>query len=263
MKTLAVSNQKGGVGKTSTTVHLAFDAAEKELSNAVIDLDPQGDTSYTLSGYAAGFTVSVMFTANGPATIREWFAANPVQPGITLIGADNLLANIEKVQLAEASKNFRESMKALAEQGFNLAIIDTAPTLGQGLATALLAADFVLSPIEMEAYSIQGIKKLLTTVRNIRSGVPNVGANPGLQFIGMVPSKVDGRNPRHVQHQQELNAAYPQLMIPTVVGLRSSIADALASGVPVWKIRKTTARTAAKEVRALANYVFKKMEIVK
>ena len=96
---------------------------------------------------------------------------------------------------------------------------------------------------------------MVTTVANLRR------ANPGLQFLGMVPSKVDARNPRHVRHLLELRQAYPQLMIPAPVGLRSSIADALASGVPVWKIRKTAARKAGQEVRALADYVFRKMEI--
>lgn len=261
MKTVGVANQKGGVGKTATAVHLAFDAEDKNLKSAVVDLDPQGNASYTLSQKAVGFSVSVMFTEEGAETIREWFLANPVTNGITLIAADRNLANIEKIPLAEASKNFRASMATLAEQGFDLCILDTAPTLGQGLATALLASDFVLSPIELEAYSIQGIQKMLTTIRNIRAGLPGIGANPGLQFLGMLPSKVDGRNPRHVKHLEELNAAYPQLMIPTTIGLRSSIADALSSGVPVWKIRKTTARKATTEVRALANYVFNKMEI--
>jgi hypothetical protein len=100
------------------------------------------------------------------------------------------------------------------------------------MAAALLAADYVLSPIELEAYSIQGIKQIVTTIANLRK------ANPKLKFLGMVPSKVDARNPRHGRHLQELERAYPQLMIPTGVGLRSSIADALASRVPVWKIKK-------------------------
>jgi chromosome partitioning protein len=86
-------------------------------------------------------------------------------------------------------------------------------------------------------------------------------ANPKLKFLGMVPSKVDARNPRHGRHLQELERAYPQLMIPTGVGLRSSIADALASRVPVWKIKKTAARKATQEIRALATHVFEKMEM--
>ena len=73
---------------------------------------------------------------------------------------------------------------------------------------------------------------MVTTITNIRR------ANPKLKFLGMVPSKVDARNPRHGRHLKELNQAYPQLMVPAGIGLRSSIADALASCVPVWKIKK-------------------------
>ena len=92
---------------------------------------------------------------------------------------------------------------------------------------------------------------MVTTIANVRK------ANPKLQFLGMVPSKVDAGNPRHGRHLDELERAYPQLMIPAGVGLRSNIADALVSGVPVWKIKKTAARKAAKEVRALAAHVNK------
>ena len=120
---------------------------------------------------------------------------------------------------------------------------------------ALIAADFVLSPIELETYSIQGIQKMVTAIANVRQ------ANPKLQFLGAVPSKVDARNPRHSRHLRELEAAYPQLIIQAQVGLRSSIADALASCVPVWKIRMTAARKAPKEVSTLANYVFNKIGI--
>jgi len=96
---------------------------------------------------------------------------------------------------------------------------------------------------------------MVTTIAHLRK------ANPKLQFLGMVPSKVDGRNPRHARHLEELERAYPQLMMPTGVGLRSSIADALASRVPVWKIKKTAARKATQEIRALAAHVFEKMEM--
>jgi len=153
------------------------------------------------------------------------------------------------------ASSFTHNVKALAKCGFDVCLIDTAPSLGVSMAAALYAADYVLSPIELEAYSIQGIKKMVMAIANVRK------ANPGLKFLGMVPSKIDGRNPRHGRHLQELANAYPQLMIPAGIGLRSSIADALASGVPVWKIRKTAARKAAQEVRALAAHVFEKMEI--
>lgn len=254
MKTLVVAQQKGGVGKTSSLVHLAFDFLERGLRVAVVDLDTQGNASFTLQEFGSGYLASQLFDQDGDA-VRNALAELPEGPLMCLIESDPVLANMEKRSLTDAAGAFKENIKALADCGFDVVLIDTAPALGVSLAAALYAADCVLSPIELEAYSIQGIKKMLTTIANVRK------LNTKLKFLGMVPSKVDARNPRHVRHQDELQAAYPQLMIPASIGLRSSIADALASGVPVWKIKKTAARKATQEVRALAAYVFEKMEI--
>lgn len=254
MKTLVVAQQKGGVGKTSSLVHLAFDFLERGLRVAVIDLDTQGNASFTLQEFASGYLASQMFDKDGDH-LRKWFGDLPDGPVMRLIESDAVLANMEKRSLTDAASFFKENIQALADSGFDVVLIDTAPALGVSLAAALYAADCVLSPIELEAYSIQGIKKMLTTIANVRK------LNAKLKFLGMVPSKVDARNPRHVRHQVELQTAYPQLMIPAGIGLRSSIADALASGIPVWKIKKTAARKATQEVRALAAYVFEKMEI--
>ena len=97
---------------------------------------------------------------------------------------------------------------------------------------------------------------MMTTIGHIRKTT-----NPDLVFMGMVPSKVDARNPRHVRHLKELTSAYPQYVIPATIGLRSSIADALASRIPVWRNKKTAARKAAKEVHALTTHVLKIMDI--
>ncbi|EWS66562.1 Sporulation initiation inhibitor protein soj [Hydrogenophaga sp. T4] len=254
MKTLVVAQQKGGVGKTSSLVHLAFDFLERGLRVCVIDLDTQGNASFTLQDYGSGYLASHMFDQGGD-DLRGAFSDLPSGPLLRLVESDPLLANMEKRSLTDAAAAFRENVGALADSGFDVVLIDTAPALGVSLAAALYAADSVLSPIELEAYSIQGIKKMLTTIANVRK------MNAKLKFLGMVPSKVDARNPRHVRHLQELQTAYPKLMIPAAIGLRSSIADALASGVPVWKIKKTAARKATQEVRALAEFVFENMEI--
>ena len=251
MKTLVTANQKGGVGKTAILVHLAFNSKERGLRAAVIDLDTQANASYTLQSYRSGVKASELFKSG------EISFEKPEEEGdsISLIEADPGLADLEKTSFNEAITNFQRAIKYLDQQGFDVCFIDTPPSLGTSMATALAIADYVLSPVELEAYSIQGIKKMMTTIANMRK------ANPELQFLGMVPSKVDGRNPRHGRHLIELNRAFPKLMVPTKVGLRSSIADALASGVPVWKIKKTAARVAAKEVRALVDHVFTQMEI--
>ena len=254
MKTLVTANQKGGVGKTSTLVHLAFDFFERrELRVAVIDLDTQANASWTLQQHKSGQVASTLFDANNDG-FREFVEQLPPGPLMRLIESDAKLADMERRNIGEASQNFKKNLAALREV-FDVVLIDTAPSLGVSMAAALFAADYVLSPIELEAYSIQGIKKMVTTIANVRK------TNKTLQFLGMMPSKVDARNPRHARHLEELERAYPQLMIPARIGLRSSIADALATGVPVWKIKKTAARKAAQEVRALANYVFERLEI--
>lgn len=248
MKTLVLANQKGGVGKTATVVHLAFDFFERGLKVVVIDLDTQANASYTLRAYATGVRASNLF-------VSEMSTVLPQSPNMALIQSDPGLANMEKLSIAEAATFFRGAIYALDGQGFDVCLIDTAPSLGVSMAAALASADYVLSPVELEAYSIQGIQQMVTTIGNIRK------ANPKLQFLGMLPSKFDARNPRHGRHLAELVKAYPQLIIPTGVGLRGSIAEALATCVPVWEIKKTAARKAAQEVRALAAHICERMEI--
>lgn len=255
MKVLVTANQKGGVGKTSTVVHLAFDFAERGKKVAVIDLDTQGNASYTLRPYASGMTASELWHEVPEARLNQCLASEK-EGQISLIASDNKLADVEKLDRETVIGNFKANMASLAKQGFDVCLIDTAPTLSIALIGALNSADYVLSPIEMEVYSIQGIQMMVKTVEQVRRRMNNK-----LKFLGMVPSKVDGRNPRHKLHLQELQTAYPQMMIPVSIGLRSSIADALASSVPVWQIRKTAARVASREMRALAEHVYAKMEI--
>jgi len=251
MKTLVIANQKGGVGKTAILVHLAFNFQERGKKVIVIDLDTQGNASYTLQRFATDTVASHLFN-HIPPIIK-----NDKRRELALIKADAALANLDAKPLKEVSQHFHANVSNLAEQNFDICLIDTAPSLGIGMVTALTIADYVLSPIELELYSIHGIKKMNTTIANIRK------VNPKLQFLGMVPSKVDKRNPRHNHHLQQLQTTYPQLILPTSVGLRSSIADALASGMPVWKIKKTAARIATKEILNLADLIFNKMATVK
>jgi chromosome partitioning protein len=254
MKTRVIAQKKGGVGKTSSIVHLTFDFLERGLRVAVIDLDTQGNACFTLHDFTSDYLASQLFDQNGD-NLHKWFSGLSDGPLMRLITADAVLANMEKHRLTDAAVVFKQNITALAGSGFDVVLIDTPPALGVSLASALYAADCVMSPIELEAYSIQGIKKMLTTIAIIRK------LNTKLKFLDRVASKVDARNPSHVRHQDALNAACPQLMISGGIGLRSSVADALAAGMPVWKIKKTAARKATLEVRALAAYVYEKMEI--
>lgn len=247
MKSLVIANQKGGVGKTALVAHLAFDFAERGLRVLVVDLDTQGNASFTLRSRTILGEASSLFGDKPPKVVA-------VQPGISLLRADPSLANLEAKNLQESATRLRHSLRALGP-GFDVCVIDTAPALGVRLVAALVAADFVLSPIELEAYSLQGIRMMVSTIQDVRKG------NPALKFLGILPSKVDSRNPRHQAHLEELQSTYKALLIPTAVGLRSSVADALSLGEPVWTIRKTAARKATREMREVASHLHDAMHL--
>ncbi len=253
MKTLVTAIQKGGQGKTFATCHLAFDFAERGLRVLVVDLDTQGNASYTLAAHASGVVASELF-ADETAAQRLAEECGQGQGGITLIEADNGLANLDAVGLGATAGALRASLAALAE-AFDVCLVDTAPSLGVAMTAAVLAGDYMISPVEMEAYSLQGMKKMVAVIAALRQ------KNPKLRFLGMVPNKVDGRKPRHIANLAAIQQAYPQLVVPFSVGSRDSIAEALGEQMPVWAIKKTAARKATREVRALAQYVFDKMEI--
>lgn len=253
MKTLVTAIQKGGQGKTFTTCHLAFDALERGLKVVVIDLDTQANASWTLEEFSTGFEASRLFLGSDQELKSHFEGMNN---NLALIEADAGLANLDKMNIGQAANSLREKIAVLAKQ-FDVCLIDTAPSLGIAMTAAILAADYMVSPIELEAYSLQGMRKMVAVVSNLRK------QNPALKFLGMIPNKVDSRKPRHLANLSTLREAYPQLIMPMFVGSRDSIAQALGEQMPVWKVKKTAARKAAQEVRLMTNYIFTKMELSK
>ena len=256
MKTLVTAIQKGGQGKTFATCHLAFDFAERGLKVLVIDLDTQGNASFTLDAHTIHTVdASSLFTESPEDVKRDVQAAlEASQHNLTVIPAVARLADMEKVPLNQAAPAFKKAIDALAPL-FDVCLIDTAPSLGVAMTSAIISAGYMVSPVEMEAYSLQGMKKMVSVISNLRQ------VNKNLVFIGMIPNKIDGNKPRHKQNLEALKAAYPKLVAPCHIGSRDSIAQALGEQIPVWKIRKTAARAAAREVREMAQYIHKKMEL--
>lgn len=255
MKTLATAIQKGGPGKTFLTCHLAFRFHERGLRVVVIDLDIQGNASFTLQAHQSGLMSSELYTLKGPC-LRKRLKGHQENEfsGLSLVNVGPELANLEKMKLSDAARALRSSVSVLGEF-FDVCLIDTPPSLGVPMTSALLAADYTLSPIQLEAYSLQGMKQMVSIIGNLRQ------QNPALSFLGMVPNMVDARKPRHLSNLSWLKNTYPQLIMPVSIGSRDSIAEALGQQIPVWKIRKTAARKASQEVRAMADHVYKMMEI--
>lgn len=249
MKTVVVANGKGGVGKTADAAHIAFHSAEEGHKTVVIDLDT-GNLSKTMADFRLDAPASALFL-----DVRPTVPATDKRIG--LVHADRLLANLVYMPIEHALRNFPVNLRAFEEQGYDLCVIDTPASIGIATITALRTADAVISPVEMEAYSIEGIKDMMRVILGARQH------NPKLQFLGIVPNRVDRRNPRQVKHLAQVQAAHAQLLAPVVVGLRTSVAEALAMGEPVWNSKKTAARAAGAEMHALGAHVLNKMGMAK
>ncbi len=132
IKVLVTANQKGGVGKTSTLVHLAFDFSERGKRVAVIDTDTQGNASFTLKQFTSGIRANEMWRDIEPAR----FLIMP-ESSISLIESDIQLANVEKLDLAELLQQFRRNLQQLANSGFDVCLIYTASTVNNALIVVL------------------------------------------------------------------------------------------------------------------------------
>ncbi len=246
MKTFVIANQKGGVGKTAIACHLTFFLHERGYKVLHVDLDPQANGSKTLSAHKSGITASQLFNAE-PLSIAQ------SKSGLTLIEADAGLTQVERAE-NKVIATFHSQLAALAPQ-FDYCVIDTAPTFGLRMTAALIAGNFVLSPIELEGYSIDGITSMIKAFQGIKQKY-----NPGLKFLGMLPNRYSAVSPAQKLALKELLPKYASYIVPAKIPMRSAISEALNLGVPVWRLDKSSARDAGKEFKAVLDLVIQRSE---
>ena len=186
MQTLAIANQKGGVGKSTLAVHLAWLAMEQGRPVLLVDLDGQANSSRTFAETFTGLLASKLFTAE-PGTLTE--VPQAVSKHLTLIPADVAINDVEGLDLATIERPAAH-LRGLAVAPETLCIIDTPPTLGRRLLAALIAADAVVSPLALNGYSIQGITDLQKTIQMVRARF-----NPRLKNLGLAGEH--GQQPLH------------------------------------------------------------------
>ena len=247
MKIITVSNQKGGVGKTATVVNMAgYLSREHDLSVLVIDLDSQGNVSWSLSGNLEFNVSDVLFS--------DKFQTDDVKQlnlgqGVHVVGADCSLADIDSIDIKFLVTRMSAFLNAVNEAGIDVVLFDTPPSLGKALTSALLVSDYVICPIELEAYSLQGVTKLKNVIQNIRK------FNNNLKVLGLLPSMVDNRNKRHRDQLAKITELYPDLVIKHPIGLRSSVADALSEKVFLGDLKKSSAKKARQEFSELTSWI--------
>jgi chromosome partitioning protein len=225
---IAIVNQKGGVGKTTTAVNLAAGLALAGHPTLLVDLDPQGNATTGLGVQKAGLYPTIYHALLGSEAGDK--AVRPtIVDGLALLASDIDLvgAEIELVGLERREHRLRDALTPVADR-FDYVFIDCPPSLGLLTINALVAADRVLVPMQCEFYALEGLTHLLRTVKLVRERL-----NPGVEVMGILLTMFDGRTSLALQIRDEVQKFFPGQIFETVIPRNVRLTEAPSHGRPV------------------------------
>ena len=224
---IAITNQKGGVGKTTTSVNLAYGLSKIGKRVLLVDFDPQGNASSGLGVDKTQLRLTVLDVIQRVAPISDVIQKTDYK-NLDLVPATPQLANAE-VELAKAEHRFVRLKEALQQlEGYDVVIIDSPPSLSLLTVNGLIAAEYVLLPVQAEFYALEGLGQLLETMQLIRKGL-----NPTLELIGVLVTMMDARTTLSNQVHAEIKKHFPGKVFETVIPRNIRIAEAPSHGMPV------------------------------
>ena len=226
-RTFCVANQKGGVGKTTTTVNLAAGLSRIGQRVLVVDLDPQGNATMGSGVDKRSLELSVYDVLLENATVAETRRPSP-KGGYDVIGANRELAGaeIELVALERRDKRLRDALGAVSTD-YDFVLIDCPPSLSLLTLNGLASAHGVIVPMQCEYFALEGLSDLVNTIKQVHANI-----NPALQVIGILRVMFDARITLQTQVSEQLKAHFGDKVFDTVIPRNVRLAEAPSYGVP-------------------------------
>ena len=250
---IAITNQKGGVGKTTTSINVAYFLAKLGKRTLLIDFDPQGNASSGLGIDKTTLGATMSDVINGQQTLGAIIIETAFK-NLWLAPTTAVLANTE-TELAQQERRFSRLKLAIEpiQEQYDYILIDCPPSLSLLTVNGLIAARYVLLPVQAEFYALEGLGQLLETMKLIRHGM-----NPGLDLLGVLPTMLDSRTTLSNQVHEEIKRHFPGKVFATTIPRNIRLAEAPSHGIPIGVYDKFS--KGARAYKALAKEVIERVE---